>query len=147
MTILYILRNHDKIEQEACERILAARAKLNDERERIYARFGGTMKFTDEVFSGTRDPDAKIAAAMDELLLAEQEYIDAVAEHRETLNAVNDVAQAVWKMPEPYRALFISLYYKGEEVTLSEWETRQRIDEGLFILQKYLNPLERKEKP
>lgn len=140
MTILYILRNHDKIEQEACEHILAARAKLNDERERIYARFGGSMKFTDEVFSGTRDPDAKIAAAIDEILVAEQEYIARTAAYRTKLEVCAQVWDAVGRLPEPYRELFVRGFYAGGEIKPEE---KRRIDEGLFVLRKQLNALAR----
>ena len=127
MTLLYILRNHNKLRAEAEAQIEEARALLRQERERVYARFGGAARFSDELLSGTPDHDAKIVAAIERTL--------------------DEIERGVYEMPEPYRTTFIALYYGGEDETLTEWETRRRIDEGLFILTKYLNPLERKEKP
>ena len=147
MTLLYILRNHNKLRAEAEAQIEEARALLRQERERVFARFGGAARFSDELLSGTPDHDAKIAAAMDDILIAEQEYARRIAPLRAIQRTLDEVERAVTEMPEPYRTTFLALYYGGQDETLTEWETRRRIDDGIAILTKSLNPLARREKP
>lgn len=138
MELMTILKTHDRIEREALEAIAVARAELQQERERIFARFGGAVRFSDDRPSGTPDPDAKIAGAMDELLLAEQEYIARVTPHREALEEIARVGRAVCNLPEPYREVFLSLYFDGGELALPEWRVTQLRAEGFLILQKLL---------
>lgn len=139
MNVAYILRYHRQIQYRAERELEEARMQYSQERERIYARFGGAITYEQDKPSGTPDPDAKIAAAMDELIEAERAFLERIEPAQQALTEVAAVAYSVTRMPEPYRALFVALYYEHRDANVERWKIGKLKAEGMLILKELLN--------